>query len=114
MFTMVLFFSLIAVLALLVEVINPHSFLNSTGAFVRAGAILMGVPVWLWFSKRRRGVLVTGSIVLTVTAIAYALYGINTLCHEIYYAKHKDVRSIEEPYSCTNVILEVLLKKRNP
>src|SRR5262245_48243022 len=111
MFIIILFFSLIAVLALLIEVINPHSFLNSTGAFVRAAAIFMGVPVWLWLSKSRRGVLVTGGIVLTVTAIAYALYGINTLCHELYYAKHKDARRIEEPYSCKNIMFEFLFKR---
>jgi hypothetical protein len=110
MFIVVIFLSFVAVLSLFIEVINPHSFLNSTGAFVRAGTILMGVPVWLWLSKRRRRVLVTGSIVLTVTAIIYGLYGINTLCYELFYAKHKDVGRFEEPYSCGNMIYDRLFK----
>ena len=110
MFIAAVFLGLAVILALLVEVINPHSFLNSTGAFVRATAIFMGVPVWLGLSKRRRGVLVAGSVVLTVAAIVYALYGINTLCHELFYAKHKDVRRVEEPYSCKTIMFDLLFK----
>jgi hypothetical protein len=110
MFIVVIFLSLVAVSSLFIEVINPHSFLNSTGAFVRAGTILMGVPVWLWLSKSRRRALVAGISVLTVTAIIYTLYGINTLCYELFYTKYKDVRRVEEPHSCKNMIFDLLFK----
>lgn len=110
-----IFISLVSLLAVLIEVINPHSFLNSSGAFVRAGAILIGLPVWIWISKKEnKYYLVFGGVVMMVTAISYLLYGISSLCQETYYEKHKGVNAIEEPYNCKEILLRLLFERRRP
>jgi predicted membrane channel-forming protein YqfA (hemolysin III family) len=69
---------IIALIGVLVEVINPHSFLNSTGAFLRAAGFILVVPLWAWFSKRvNHKLLIPGILILTISGITYFISGVS-------------------------------------
>lgn len=70
-------------LALLIEIVNPHSFLGGTGAFLRAGALTAAAVVWVRLSwKRWDWIFMAGLGILTVAALSYWNYGLHELCYD--------------------------------
>lgn len=69
-------------LALLIEVVNPHSFLGGTGAFLRATALTAAAAVWVRLSWRKRDwIFKVGLTTVTVAALLYWQYGFQELCY---------------------------------
>lgn len=65
-------------LPVLMEVLNPHSFVNTAGAFIRSAIFAAGVPLWIVLSRRKKkAFLKAGIIVLGITAGIYLLYGVS-------------------------------------
>lgn len=80
---------LLASVAFLVEILNPHSFLQAHGAFLRALALFIAIPIWIAFSKKESGqFLILGIVLLSVMSGAYLLYGIRNQQQEAYYEKY--------------------------
>jgi di/tricarboxylate transporter len=78
---------LILVLGILVEVVNPHSFLSTQGAFLRAIVLAVAIGPWVWFSKKIGGrhLLISGIALLFFSACAYALYGVADVIEHLRY-----------------------------
>ena len=69
--------------ALLIEVVNPHSFLQHTGAFLRGAVITAAVPFWVWLSwKKWDWISKVGLGTMTVAALLYWNYGVWDLCDD--------------------------------
>ncbi|MBE9556990.1 MAG: hypothetical protein IMF08_09055 [Proteobacteria bacterium] len=69
--------------ALLIEVVNPHSFLHGGGAFMRGAALAVAAALWVWLSWRKWDrVFMVGLGVLTVAALLYLEYGIEDICYD--------------------------------
>lgn len=89
----IILFVIIAVIALLgiaIEVINPHSFLNATGAFIRVAGILTIMPIWMWLShKGEKRLKLPGILLLLVTSMAYLWFGFSDLRQNALYEKQK-------------------------
>ena len=85
-----IFIVVIALLALLIEVVNPHSSLNAIGAFLRGGGILFIIPLWAWISKRgKKQLKIPGIIFLLIISMAYLLYGFSDLRQNAIYEKQR-------------------------
>lgn len=95
----------VLITGLAVEVINPHSFLLTTGALVRVFVLLLVLIGWVWFSKKKAGgqLLVPGVILLSLVACAYLWYGINSFCQETYYDYYQVTGA---DYSCSQILKE--------
>ncbi len=96
-------------LALIIEVINPHSFLGTTGAFVRV--FLIAAVTAYWFYKVRKphpGLFFPGLIVLIILGVSYLLYGFSSLCGNLYYEETEHYQKVEKPYSCPRILKEFL------
>lgn len=92
-----------------IEVINPHSFLLTTGAFVRVAILLVSLVVWIWFSKKNEGqFLISGSTLLLLTACAYLWYGINSYCGQVYWEETDHYQKVTQEYSCSRILKEHL------
>jgi|GEM_PF-4899920 len=75
-----------AALAILIEVINPHSFLLHTGAFVRSIMILCILPLWLWlYGNEKSKVKYPGCVILVLASSVYLIYAINSLRQDRLY-----------------------------
>jgi len=82
--------AILALVGILIEVINPHSFLHYTGAFVRAAMLISVVPLWVWFSKRGyRRLLIPGILILTISGITYFISGVSLRKEESMYEKSR-------------------------
>ena len=69
-------------IALVVEVINPHSYLLQNGAFLRVALIAVAIPVWLWMSWRRLDWLFTLVLLtLIIAGLLYSDYALRELCY---------------------------------
>jgi len=80
-----------AALAILVEVINPHSSLLHNGAFARSIAILCVIPLWLWLCGKEKSKLkACGCAVLGFVSSIYFIYAINALHQDNLYKKQVD------------------------
>ncbi len=100
---------LVSLLGLAIEVINPHSFLLTEGAFVRAFILLILMGVWIWFSKKNeKHLLISGSIILLHTACAYFAYGISSYCGNLYYEQTNHYQTVTQDYSCPRILKENL------
>ena len=96
-------------LALIIEVINPHSFLGTTGAFIRV--LLIGIAIAIWFYKIRKthsGLFLPGLIVLIILGTSYLLYGFSSLCGNLYYEETEQYMKVEKPYSCPRILKDFL------
>ena len=70
-------------LALLFEVVNPHSFVGYTGAFLRGAVLMAAVPLWVRLSRNRRDwIFKAGLGIVIVSAILYWRYGLEDLCYD--------------------------------
>lgn len=97
----------------LIEVVNPHSFLGTIGAFARMTVLLVGAVLWYIFFKNTQSKLVkTGVAVLVIGAVLFFFYGLNSYCQDTYYEINREAfansRTDIEPYSCPRIILGLL------
>lgn len=70
-------------LALLFEVVNPHSFLDYTGAILRGAALTVAAVYWIWLSRMKRDLTFKiGLGIVIVSAILYWRYGLEDLCYD--------------------------------
>lgn len=77
-----------AVLAILVEVINPHSSLLHNGALARSIIILCILPLWLWLCGNVKSKLkFFGCVLLMFASSIYFIYAINSLRQDHLYKK---------------------------
>lgn len=91
-FHMILFVLIvvIALLGIAIEVVNPHSFLNAKGAFLRVTGILITIPIWVWVSnKGEKRLKVPGILFLLATSMAYLWFGFSDLRQNALYEKQK-------------------------
>lgn len=96
-------------LALIIEVINPHSFLETTGAFFRV--FIIGIAIAIWFYKTRKshpGLFLPGLIALIILGGSYLLYGFSSLCGNLYYEETEHNKNVEKPYSCPRILKDFL------
>jgi len=92
--TLLLFVALIFLVAggLLIEVVNPHSFLGYKGAFVRAAVLILAIPLWSRLSSRGNMRLrIPGIVVLSIAGIVYSMYGFTLRRQEALYEKQRAV-----------------------
>lgn len=102
---------LVILLGLVIEVLNPHSFLQTMEAFVRVIILLVSSVVWVWYSKKNNTrLLVAGSILLLLSACAYLWYGINSYCGQAYWEETDHYQKVTAEYSCTRLLKEHLLQ----
>jgi membrane-bound ClpP family serine protease len=105
----------ISFIAVLIEVINPHSFLGTAGSFIRVVLLLVGATVWYKLSQGTQSELTSaGTIVLLITAALYFFYGLSSFCQNKYYEDHHEeftnLRTDIEPYSCPKILMESLFQ----
>lgn len=87
---------IIALIGVLVEVINPHSFLDSTGALLRAAGFILAMPLWAWFSKRgNRKLLILGILILAISGITYFISGVSLQKEACLY---EEIRATDPGY----------------
>jgi len=78
----------VAMLAILVEVINPHSSLLHNGAFARSIIILCILPLWLWLCGNIKSkIKIFGCVLLMFASSIYFIYAINALRQDHLYKK---------------------------
>jgi hypothetical protein len=94
-------------LALLFEVINPHSALGTTGAFIRV--FLLAVTTGYWFysvKKSHPRLYLPGLILLICLGVSYVLYGFGSLCGNLHFEETSQNPEVEKPYSCPSMLKE--------
>lgn len=102
-------------IAVLIEVINPHSLLGTVSAFVRVAALLIGAVCWYIFFKGTESKLVkTGVILLFLVATLYFFYGVSSFCQNKYYEINREAfansRTDIEPYSCSGILMGLVFR----
>ena len=100
-------------IAVLIEVINPHSFLSTDGAFARVVALLVGAACWyLFFKNTQSKLVITGIVILFIAAMLYFFYGVSSFCQNKYYETYKDaiITPLTDiaPYNCSRIIRDSL------
>ena len=106
-----LFISILIVVLLagfFVEIINPHSFLGTTGAYIRGILLLVGVIVW-WNFLENFKIRLIGLILLVIMSFLYFYYGTTSFCQSTYYEKYIK-NNISHQYSCVEIIKETIIK----
>ena len=88
---------IIGLLGILLEVLNPHSFLTESSAFLRLGVILISGTAWIVFSiKTGRKWFNDGTFMFAFLMIAYLYASISLHCEN--YAYRNQISS--DHYSC--------------
>ena len=69
-------------IALIIEVVNPHSYLLQDGAMLRVAVIAVAIPAWLWMSWRKLDWLFTLVLLtLIIAGLLYCDYALRELCY---------------------------------
>jgi len=102
--------SSLLVIGLLVQVVNPHSFLGTGGAFITSLIILAGAIIWLYLAKKYSYTfLLFGSVFFLFGAASYFYYGVDSFCQNTDYEKTKN-SNIDIEYNCTQIIKDSIFK----
>ena len=98
-------------LALLFEVVNPHSFLDRTGAFLRGAILMAAIPFWARLSRNGRDwIFKTGLGIMIVSALLYWRYGLQDLCYDNLnlLEAHERADGISLLGDCSKVIVRMM------
>ncbi len=104
--------SIIAVLGLLIEIINPHSFLSSGRAYASACILIIVAIIWM-VSLQKSTHRTIGAFVLLATACLYGFYGTSMYCQDTYYERYmkNDPTNLHpKEYSCIDILQTSLLR----
>lgn len=75
----------------LIEVINPHSFLSPEGASVRVIVLILIIPIWIVFSKKAGKASVNSTTILLFLLVTIYLYaGIVLKCQNFAFENKID------------------------
>jgi hypothetical protein len=108
---------IVSFFAVIIEIINPHSFLETGGAFLRTISIFVGAFIWYIYSVRsNRPLAIAGAFIFSSVAIFYLLYGVSSFCQNKYYNEtvSLDIETkirMETSYSCPQIVKNSLFGK---
>lgn len=92
-----------------VEILNPHSFLTTTGFFIRSMFLLVILVIYIWYLRKTKSYSTTVIIFLTIASSLYFWYGINSFCQNKYWEETESNADVgNKKYSCHTILEEHL------